>query len=267
MRSGLLTLTTDFGPDGPYVAAMKGVVLGLAPGTRLVDVSHAIAPQDVAGGAFVLAQVVDWFPPGTVHLAVVDPGVGTDRRLVVVEARGQRLVLPDNGLFGGVIEEPGPWRAWEILDPRWRRADASATFHGRDILAPVAAHLLNGGDPADVGPPVVDLLRLPTPAPAFVGRDLVGEVVFVDPFGNLITNIARPDLGDEGPGAWTVEVLGRSIPGLVRAYGERPAGSLVALVGSGDRVEVAVVNGDAARWLGAARGARVVLRLAGGDRP
>src|SRR5512135_2915283 len=151
MRTGILTLTTDFGPDGPYVAAVKGVVLGLAPGTQLVDVSHTIAPQNILEGAFVLADIVEAFPPGTVHLVVVDPGVGTDRRLIAVSVAGQWFVLPDNGLITGVTRNREPAGIWEITNPAILRQKVSATFHGRDILAPAAAHLLRGGDPAVLG--------------------------------------------------------------------------------------------------------------------
>src|SRR5262245_12595230 len=135
-RPGILTLTTDFGTEAPYVAAMKGVVLGLAPGTQFVDVSHAIAPQNILEGAFVLAEVVDAFPPGTVHLGVVDPGVGTDRRLIAATVADQWFVLPDNGLITGVVWNRTPAGVWEITNPSIRRATVSATFHGRDILAP-----------------------------------------------------------------------------------------------------------------------------------
>jgi S-adenosyl-L-methionine hydrolase (adenosine-forming) len=211
----------------------------------------------------VLAQVVDAFPEGTVHLAVVDPGVGTDRRLIVVEARDQWFVLPDNGLIAGVLEGREASKTWEIRNPRLWRAVVSSTFHGRDILAPVAAHLLRGGDPADVGPRVDGPHPPRKSGPDESAGRLVGEVVFVDSFGNLITNLSRSSLGDD-PGGWAVEILGRTIEGLVATYGNRPPGSLVALVGSSGLVEVALVNGDASKRLEATRGTPVVLRRLGG---
>ncbi len=263
MAAGILTLTTDFGSEGPYVAAMKGVILGLAPGTQLVDVSHAIAPQNIAEGSFVLAGIVDFFPSGTVHLAVIDPGVGTDRRLIAAEVGGHYFVLPDNGLIGGVLRGRDPSGIWEIGNPALRRPVVSPTFHGRDILAPAAAHLARGGDPAKLGPSLTNVVLPSSLEPAEDAAGIVGEVVFLDSFGNLITNIPRDRLGSSENSGWSVEILGRSIDGLVRTYGERPPGSLVGLIGSSDRVEVAVVNGDAARSLQAGRGTPVRLRRSG----
>lgn len=257
---GILTLTTDFGISGPYVAAIKGVVLGLAPETHVVDVSHSIAPQDIAEGSYVLAGIVDCFPTGTVHLAVVDPGVGTDRRLIAVAVEGQWFVLPDNGLIGGVLRGRNPSGVWEIRNPSLRRPVVAPTFHGRDILAPAAAHLLRGGDPADLGPPL-DRIVLPSSlGPAEDAEGLTGEVVFLDSFGNLITNIARDRLGSLPPSRWSIEIKGQAVDGLVVTYGEREPGTLVGLIGSSGRVEVAVVNGDAARTLAAGRGTPVRLR-------
>src|SRR4051794_11914695 len=203
-RPGILTLTTDFGNDGPYVAAIKGVILSLAPGTQLVDVSHAVAPQNILEGAFVLAEVVDAFPPGTVHLGVVDPGVGTDRRLIAVSMADQWFVLPDNGLISGVAQRRKADGVWEITNPSIRRSTVSATFHGRDILAPAAAHLLRGGDPSEFGPTRPDFLTLRNFRPTADATGLVGEVIFRDAFGNLITNIAAHHLADHPAESWEV---------------------------------------------------------------
>ena len=160
MKPGILTLTTDFGIGGPYVAAMKGVLLGLAPDTQIVDVCHTISPQNILEGAFVLAGIVDAFPHGTVHLAVVDPGVGIDRRLVAVRLAEQWFVLPDNGLITGIALNHPFQGIWEITNPALRRHVVSNTFHGRDILSPAAAHLLRGGDPAELGAPLSRLITL-----------------------------------------------------------------------------------------------------------
>jgi S-adenosylmethionine hydrolase len=263
-RPGILTLTTDFGNEGPYVAAMKGVVLGLAPGTQFVDITHSVSPQNILEGAFVLAEVVDAFPAGTVHLAVVDPGVGTDRRLIAAEVANQWFVLPDNGLITGVVRKQNPSGVWEIANPEVRRPNVSATFHGRDILAPAAAHLLRGGDPAVLGPVRTKFITLRNFEPTGAEDGLVGEVIFRDAFGNLITNVAAERLGPEPSTGWTVEVSGVKVEGLTRAYGDHPTGTLIALVGSTGWLEVAVVNGDAARHLSAGPGTTVWVRKRSG---
>lgn len=259
MRPGILTLTTDFGGDGPYVASLKGVVLGLAPGTTLVDVTHRISPQNILEGAFVLCGIVDAFPAGTVHLAVVDPGVGTDRRLVAALIAGQWFVGPDNGLLGGVARGRRPEVVRELTNPALRRREVSATFHGRDIMAPAAAHLLIGGDPAELGPPRDDVARLANFEAVEVEDGLVGEVIYRDAFGNLITNVPASRVAC-CPGRWRVEVAGQVVRGLARTYADSPTGTLVALAGSAGWVEVAVVNGDAARALVAGPGTTVRFR-------
>lgn len=257
MRPGILTLTTDFGGAGPYVAALKGVILSMAPGTQIVDVSHAIAPQNILEGAFMLAGVVDVFPRGTIHLAVVDPGVGTDRRLIAARVVDQWFVLPDNGLLSGVVHGRPPSEIREINNAEIRRGIVSHTFHGRDIMAPAAAHLLLGRDPAELGPIRSKIITLANFEPRADDHGLVGEVIFRDTFGNLITNVHTSRLIGQ---AWSVEIAGARIAGLSRTYGDQPTGSLVALAGSSGWIEVAVVNGDAARQLTAGAGTTVWFR-------
>jgi S-adenosylmethionine hydrolase len=259
-RPGILTVTTDFGTDGPYVAAMKGVILGLAPGTQFVDVSHAIAPQNILEGAFVLGEIVGAFPEGTVHLAVVDPGVGTDRRLIAVAVVGQWFVLPDNGLISGVALGRAPEGVWEISNPAIRRPSVSATFHGRDILAPAAAHLLRGGDPAEFGPARAGFTTLRNFRPVESDDGYLGEVIFRDAFGNLVTNVSVDRLADTPREGWVVEVANVRVEGLSRTYAENPTGALIALVGGTGWVEVAVVDGDASRHLSAGPGTTVWVR-------
>lgn len=267
MQPGILTLTTDFGGDGPYVAAMKGIVLGLAPGTQIVDVSHRVAPQNILEGAFVMAAIVDAFPAGTVHLGVVDPGVGTDRRLIAVEAAGQRFVAPDNGLLGGVVRNRDPVRIWDITNPEIHRPQVSATFHGRDILAPAAAHLLRGGDPDALGPRRERLIKLANFEPREDDGGLVGEILFRDAFGNLITNVRADLLAAAPPEDWSLEIAGEHIPGLCRTYADRPPGTLLALANSSGWIEVAITNGDAARHLTAGAGTTVWFRRRAADEP
>jgi S-adenosylmethionine hydrolase len=260
MATGILTLTTDFGIGGPYVAALKGVLLGLAPGTQIVDVCHTISPQNILEGSFVLAGIVDSFPAGTVHLVVIDPGVGTDRKLIATRLAEQWFVLPDNGLISGVARGRPAAGIWEITNPAIHRPVVSDTFHGRDILAPSAAHLLLGGDPADLGPQVPNFITLRNFEPTADGAGFLGEVIFRDTFGNLITNVNASHLAGHQADGWVVEIAGERIEGLSRTYGEQPAGTLMALCGSSGWMEVAVVNGDAARQLTAGSGTTVWFR-------
>ena len=251
----VITLTTDFGTRDAYVAELKGAILGLAPAARLVDVSHEVAPHDVAAGALLLEAAAPHFPRGTVHLAVVDPGVGTARRGLVLAARAQLFVGPDNGLFTPFLDEGGDWEAFEIVAPEYRRPGASRTFHGRDVFAPAAAHLALGLAPARLGPPVRDPMRLDWPEARADAGGLAGEVVHVDRFGNLVTSIRSAAVEALGPGA-TIRIAGRALP-LVGTYGELARGRAGALVGSQERLEIAVREGSAAAALGARRGTPV----------
>jgi S-adenosylmethionine hydrolase len=259
----ILTLTTDFGADGPYVAAMKGVVLGRVDGVTIVDVSHTIAPQNVLEGAFVLSGLADAFPPGTVHLAVIDPSVGTDRPLLAVKVSDQWFVLPDNGLITGVLRGREPQEARRIASDSIRRAVVSSTFHGRDILAPAAAFLLGGGDPAELGPIAPRVVRLAN----FEARlddgppgSRIGEILFRDSFGNLVTSFDEACISNLPRERWSLEIAGRRLVGLANTYADHPPGTLIALPGSTGWVEIAVVNGDASRTLNAGPGSTVRLR-------
>jgi len=251
----IVTLLTDFGAGSGYPAQMKGVLLGALPGLQIVDLSHEVPPFDVLGGALLLEACAPRFPPHAVHCAVVDPGVGTSRRpLCAVGPDGRRFVGPDNGLFTPFLV-PGA-RAVALSDPALVPAPASATFHGRDLFAPVAAWLAGGGDPDRLGPAVSDPVRLPWPI-ARAGEDgLQGEVVLADPFGNLLTSIREGDLGGS---RGEVTVAGR-VARWVQTFAEGGPGELLTLVGSSGRVEVAVREGSAARLLGVGRGAPVTIR-------
>jgi S-adenosyl-L-methionine hydrolase (adenosine-forming) len=263
MSTGILTLTTDFGVGGPYVAAVKGVLLGLAPGIQIVDVCHTISPQNILEGAFVLTGIVDAFPAETVHLVVIDPGVGTDRRLIAVRAADQWFVLPDNGLITGIARVHPPEGVWEISNKQIHRPVVSQTFHGRDILAPAAAHLLRGGSPGELGAPGSRFITLRNFEPTTEASGFVAEVIFRDTFGNLITNVNAMHLASGGPDSWIIEIAGERIEGLARTYGEQAPGSLIALAGSSGWIEVAVVNGDAGRQLAAGPGTTVWIRRKG----
>jgi S-adenosyl-L-methionine hydrolase (adenosine-forming) len=256
----IITLTTDFGTGSPYVAQIKGVILSICRDAELVDLSHAVAPQNVREGAVVLADTAPWFPEGTVHVAVIDPGVGTARRLIYSEIGRQRYLTPDNGLVSLLAAREHPQRIVALENSQFWLAQPSATFHGRDILAPVAAHLAAGVDPGQLGPLQDNLLMLDWPQPRRVARGIAGEVLYVDSFGNILSNIRREHIAALGsPASMTVEVAGRQIRGLVRSYGAALAGECVALIDSQDRLEIAVVEGNAARDLSVRAGAPVVV--------
>jgi S-adenosylmethionine hydrolase len=255
----LVTLTTDYGAGSGFPAQLKGVLLTLMPDLRIVDLSHGVPAYDLVAGALLLEACVPTFPSHAVHLAVVDPGVGTARRgLCVVDAEGRRLVGPDNGLFTPFLG-PGA-RAFELSEPALVPAPRRPTFHGRDVFAPVAAALAGGADPERLGPPVADPVRLPWPVAERIAGQVRGVTLAVDPFGNLVTSIREEDLA----GAEVRVVLCDGRPARwVRTFGDGTPGELLALVGSGGRVEVAVREGSAAAHLHRWRGVEVRLLLGG----
>jgi len=261
MQDPLITLTTDFGAGSPYVAAMKGVILAVNPAARVVDLSHEIPPQDLRCAAFFLASALPYFPASVVHVAVIDPGVGSDRAVLYVEVDGHRLLVPDNGCWTRLASGAGrPPLVLRVSEPRFWRHPVSATFHGRDIFAPVAAHLSLGLAPAALGPAMTEWLVLQE-RPARVHADcLAGEVEFVDHFGNLITNIPGPAFTALSGRPVRILVGGREVSSRVRTYAQAEPGRLVALVSSSDRLEIAVAQGSAAQRLQARVGTEVVVR-------
>ena len=253
----VVALLTDFGLDDPFVGIMKGVVLSRCPDATLIDLTHGIAPQAVTEGAFWLEHSVAWLPHGAIVLAVVDPGVGTARRPVVLGALGRIFVGPDNGLFAPVAARDPASLAY-IIEPERLGLDVrSRTFHGRDVFAPVAAELAAGRlAPCDVGPRAERFEARALPRAIAKGAAVTGTVVTVDRFGNLITNIERR-LVPAGP---AIAQIGAARAAVRTTYGEAAPGELVALVNAFDVLEVAVRDGSAARSLGVGRGAEVVLR-------
>jgi S-adenosylmethionine hydrolase len=260
MSRPLITLTTDFGAGSPYVAQMKGVILSLTREVDLVDLSHAIGPQNVREGAVVLADVAPRFPPGSIHLAVVDPGVGTDRQLVYAEIGPQRYLAPDNGLLSLLASREQPARIVALERRSYWLPGTSHTFHGRDILAPVAAHLARGVEPAELGPSCERLVVLDWPQPQVMASHITGEVLYVDSFGNLITNITRNQATALGPlASVAVRCGGRATRGVILTYGVAKGGELIALFDSQGRLEIAVVQGNAAHELQVRAGAPVIV--------
>jgi S-adenosylmethionine hydrolase len=267
MKAPLITLTTDFGLSDSYVAQMKGAILTIAPEAVLIDVTHKIPPQDCAVGAAVLADAVGPFPSGTIHLVVVDPGVGTERRAIAVEARGEhdvgdlRFVAPDNGVLTRALAGRSVRRAVELTDRSFWRSSVSQTFHGRDIFGPVAAHWSLGVDLSEFGPPLDSpLVTLALPEPTRQGNNLFGEVVRTDSFGNLITNISAAQLPADDRSRVTVEIGTQRITGISSAYQDRAVGEVLALFGSSGMLEIAVCCGHAGEILAAWSGDKVIAR-------
>ncbi len=254
--SGIVTLLTDFGTQDPYVGIMKGVLWSRCPSLRaVVDLTHAIAPQDIRSGAFHLAHARTWFPDGTVHVAVVDPGVGSDRRILSAVDGGHLFLAPDNGLLSRTLSPAAVVRELDV--PRFAVEPVSRTFHGRDVFAPAAAAFVEGLDPDQAGPLAEVGQSVGFPVPLDDGSGLRGEVLVVDRFGNLVTNIAAGEVN--GSDGFEVVIRGRSVP-LRRAYSEAEPGELLALVDSFDRVEVARSGGSAAEHLECGAGEPILLR-------
>jgi S-adenosyl-L-methionine hydrolase (adenosine-forming) len=247
----LITLTTDFGPGSRYVAAMKGVILSINPEVQLIDISHSIPPQDIRAGAIALAETTLLFPPGTIHVAVVDPGVGTARRIIYAEIGEGRYIAPDNGLLSWLAMRQQPRNIREVANSRLWRPTQSSTFHGRDIMAPVAGHLSLGLPIDELGPHCSDIILLPRDEVSIVGKRISGKVIEIDSFGNLITNIPRESLAGV-PTDESVRVTcdEHQTHGIFKTYADQPAMTLIAVVGSNDHLELAIVGDSAAAMLG-----------------
>ncbi|MGI8496375.1 MAG: SAM hydrolase/SAM-dependent halogenase family protein [Gemmatimonadaceae bacterium] len=244
-----VTLLTDFGTADAYVGEMKGLILSQAPDVQLVDISHEIAPQDIEGARLAVARYWRRFPDGTVHVIVVDPGVGSPRAALAVESDGKMLVGPDNGVLSPALLMPDT-RVVSLPVA----TGASSTFHGRDVFAPAAALLANGTPLDSLGAPFEHPVVRRTPeARRMDDGAIIGEVISVDRFGTLLTNLVAPRGG-------SVEIAGRALGPLARTYADAPNGAFVALVGSSGLVEIARRNGSAAELLAVARGAPVILR-------
>ena len=281
-----IVLTTDFGTSDAYVGVMKGVILGINPRATVIDLTHEIAPQNLRQGSFVLGTNHLYFPTGTIHVAVVDPGVGTDRKPIVLETPAARFVAPDNGLLSEVIKGylatssadsfgsgrvtlPPELQAHELTNPRYRLSKVSNTFHGRDIFSPAAAYLSLGIPCEDMGPPVRDVTYAPLPQPEVQGHILNGEVIYIDRFGNLITNIEVSALSDQRMDLRTARTqMGeREVQGISRTFHDpestdsiQPDGlQLIVLFGSNGYLEIAETDGHASESLGVGVGTGVRL--------
>jgi S-adenosylmethionine hydrolase len=260
MARPVIALLTDFGTSDHYVGAIKGVALDICPEATLVDITHSIAPQDILEAALELAAAYRFFPPHTVFLAVVDPGVGSSRRGVAVEIARYRFVAPDNGVLTAVLQAHDAWRAVELTNPQYALPTISRTFEGRDRFAPVAAWLARGVDVSELGPAVTDLQMLVLPHAVERGGILEGHVLRIDRFGNAITDIHRATLDEFVPGrTLRIEVGSHVLTRIVQTYSAVEVGDVCALVGSTERLEIARNGGSACALLGLVRGSPVRL--------
>ena len=253
----VITLTTDFGLEDEYVGVMHGVLTGLAPQTRIIDLCHHIRPQDIRQGAFILQAAAPYFPQETIHLAIIDPGVGSNRHLLAIRAMGQIFLGPDNGVLTPFLHDQSFKEAILLDCPQLYMSPLSRTFHGRDILAPVAAALANGTELSSLGIPALKenltILTSPTLHIHPIHGTIAGSVIHIDHFGNLTTNIHQRDLAGlrADPASFQIFHKKQQITGLTSAYASLPEGQALALIGSRGYLELAVAKGNAARILGA----------------
>lgn len=255
----IITLLTDFGQESFFPAAMKGIILGLCPTATVIDMTHNVPEHDIVAGGYALYATYRYFPQGTIHVAVVDPGVGGERKIVAIDIQGHVLLTPDNGLLSFVLKSTAPDRIFRVENRDLMSRNISPTFHGRDIFAPVAAHLANGVPLEEVGPQVNQVRRLDISSAERTADGLAGEIISVDRFGNVVTNI-RSDMLPEFPEERSkvqIRISGQTIKGIHRTYADVGLGQLVAYVGSNDLLEVGRNRGSARDVLGTGVGHKV----------
>jgi S-adenosylmethionine hydrolase len=256
----IITLSTDFGNGSPYVAAMKGVILSINPEATIVDITHAIGAQDVREGALVLCDTTCWFPAETIHVAVVDPGVGTARKIVYARIGPHHFIAPDNGILSRLALSTPPSTIITVSEAQYWLEKVSATFHGRDIMAPVAARLSLGLEPSRLGPRQDELVRLDWAEARVTANRIEGSVQSIDSFGNLITDIEGSALAEVPRGEETAVFCDdHETRGIFNAYADQPQMTLIALVGSSGKLELAIVGDNAAIMLGVAVGTPVTI--------
>ena len=261
MANRLITFTTDFGLSDHFVGIMKGVVAGIAPAARVIDISHDVAPYNVTEAAFIIAEAWPYFPKRTIHVVVVDPGVGSARRPILAEAGGHFFVAPDNGVLSMVFDA-APHKVRVISNPKFMRREISRTFHGRDVFAPAAAHLAKGAQAAAFGKLIHDYIRAGIARPARLGpASWRGTILKVDRFGNLITNFAASDFAGINARPFEMRAGAQRIHRLALTYAETEVGDLFVIVGSSGYLEIAANQTSAAGLLGCSAGAPVELNL------
>ncbi len=255
MRNPIITLLTDFGTKDPYVGIMKGVILGICPHAHLVDLSHEVPPQAILTGSFLLQSAIDYFPKGTIHLAVVDPGVGSRRKTVAFKSQGQYFVGPDNGLIPAALKGWKIEQAVELTNKKYQLPNASSTFHGRDVFAPAAAYLAKGVPMVKLGKKTNNWVWGEIPKPFKTAKGWTGQVMWMDRFGNLITNLEKKHL----PHPFRLRVGKTVILSFINHYVEAKKGTVAGLIGSSGKLEISVNSGSAAQKLGVGIGASVVF--------
>jgi S-adenosyl-L-methionine hydrolase (adenosine-forming) len=259
----IITLTTDYGTDDHLVAVMKGVILSINPEINIIDITHSVLAHDILDGALTLGLAYKHFPPKTVHVVVVDPGVGTERRPILVAGDQHYFVAPDNGVLSSVYDQSEALYAYHIVSEHYFRHPVSNTFHGRDIFAPVAAWLTKSWQTSAFGEPITDFVRFAIPKPKTSGNILKGTVLRVDHFGNLVTNVT-PELVPAllgADGKVTIQIGNGQVSKVVQTFAQGTAGEVVGLIGSSGYLEISVNKGNASRTLAAGRGAEVTVEL------
>jgi len=258
----IITLLTDFGSSDYFVGAIKGVILSINPNATIVDITHEISPQDIEAAAFNLLSCYRDFPKQTIHVAVVDPGVGSDRRAIVLECADQFFVGPDNGLFSWICAREKDWTATHITNQKFFRKPASNTFHGRDIFAPVAAALSSGHQPEEFGPALTGIVQLPSLRPATINENTIeGRIIHIDRFGNCVTNFTRQTLESQRQAtSWRITLKDREIDSFRDFFADSQPHEVFAILGSAGFLEISVRNGSAANLLEVKRGQSVQLR-------
>jgi S-adenosylmethionine hydrolase len=253
----LITLTTDFGYQDSFVGVMKGIVAGINPQARVIDISHGIPAHDVMAAALTLQHSVGYFPAGTIHVAVVDPGVGSTRRPLLIECGGNYFIGPDNGVLSLATGDSTPARVVQLANSAYQRKPTSSTFHGRDIFAPAAAHLSLGVSPAAFGEMLDDFVKLAVPRSVRRERSIEGEIVYIDNFGNLCTNVREDDLAGLPANRITIVLGAATIRGLAENYASVPEAEFVAVLNSWGKLEIAAYKDNAQKRTGAKIGDRI----------
>jgi len=260
----IITLTTDYGTSDHLVGVMKGVILSINPEVNIVDITHSVLAHDILDGALAIGEAYKYFPPKTIHVVVVDPGVGTERRPILVAADQHYLVAPDNGVLSSVYDQTEALYVWNVISEHYFRNPISKTFHGRDVFAPIAAWLSKSWQTSAFGEPITDFVRFNIPKPKATGNTVKGVVLRVDQFGNLVTNLKAEDVPAfaAADGKFTIRAGNAVVKKVVPTFAEGPAGEAVGIIGSSGYLEISVNKANAAKTLGVARGAEVTVEIA-----